>query len=84
MRVVAFIEPPQEDVIQKILQHCGLWSPSSPRAPPSGGGSGGPTPSSGEFRELTYVSDADGDSQGAFDEPWEPPYAELDTFDASF
>jgi hypothetical protein len=36
MKVVAFIEPPQADVIEKILRHCGLWPPSSPRAPPVG------------------------------------------------
>ena len=34
MKVVAFIEPPQTDVIEEILQHCGLWHSSSPRAPP--------------------------------------------------
>lgn len=33
MKVIAFIEPPQEDVIEKILRHCGLWS-STQRAPP--------------------------------------------------
>ncbi len=38
MQVVAFIEPPQGDVIEKILRHCGLWCPSSPRAPPDGDG----------------------------------------------
>ena len=35
MKVVAFIEPPQADVIERILRHCGLWNPSSPRAPPA-------------------------------------------------
>ena len=35
MKVVAFIEPPQADVIERILRHCGLWYPSSPRAPPA-------------------------------------------------
>ena len=39
MKVVAFIEPPQGDVIEKILRHCGLWQPSTPRAPPAGDGS---------------------------------------------
>ena len=28
MKVVAFIEPPQGDVIEKILRHCGLRCPS--------------------------------------------------------
>ena len=36
MKVVAFIEPPQGDVIEKILRHCGLWRPASPREPPAG------------------------------------------------
>ena len=36
MKVVAFIEPPQGAVIEKILRHCGLWRPS--RAPPRSGG----------------------------------------------
>lgn len=34
MKVVSFIEPPQSDVIEKILQHCGLWRSRSARAPP--------------------------------------------------
>ena len=37
MKVLAFIEPPQADVIEKILRHCGLWHCS--RAPPAGGDS---------------------------------------------
>ena len=31
MKVIAFIEPPQGEVIEKILRHCGLWHPSAPR-----------------------------------------------------
>ena len=27
MKVIAFIEPPQREVIEKILRHCGLWNP---------------------------------------------------------
>ena len=27
MKVVAFIEPPQGAVIERILRHCGLWHP---------------------------------------------------------
>ena len=34
MKVVSFIEPPQADVIEEILKHCGLWQSRSPRAPP--------------------------------------------------
>ena len=28
--MVAFIEPPQGDVIEKILRHCRLWCHASP------------------------------------------------------
>ncbi len=36
MEVIAFIEPPQGKVIERILRHCGLWREreSSPRGPP--------------------------------------------------
>ena len=34
MQVVSFIEPPQADVIEAILKHCGLWQPPRSRAPP--------------------------------------------------
>ena len=30
MKTIAFIEPPQGEVIEKILKHCGLWQPSRP------------------------------------------------------
>ena len=36
MKVVAFLEPPQADVIEKILRHCGLWHAT--RAPPGDNG----------------------------------------------
>jgi len=34
MKVVSFIEPPQAQVIEKILSHCGLWQERASRAPP--------------------------------------------------
>ena len=34
MKVVAFIQPPQQEVIQRILKHCGLWRQPGSRAPP--------------------------------------------------
>ena len=53
MTVIAFIEPPQGAVIEKILRHCGLWQPSTPRAPPAGiGWVHAPDDEPGE---LTYV-----------------------------
>ncbi|HRZ54264.1 MAG TPA: AraC family transcriptional regulator ligand-binding domain-containing protein [Candidatus Paceibacterota bacterium] len=33
MRIVAFIERHQTEVIEKILRHCGLWDEPSARAP---------------------------------------------------
>ncbi len=36
MKVIAFLEPPQGAVIEKILRHNGLWNPSTtPRPPPA-------------------------------------------------
>ena len=34
MKVVSFLNPPQREVIEKILHHCGLWKASAPRGPP--------------------------------------------------
>jgi hypothetical protein len=72
MKVVAFIEPPQRGVIERILRHCGLWHPSTPRAAPAGDGS---------------VHDPDGASNrqtGSSDEPQELTYVDIDTFLATF
>jgi len=35
MKIIAFIEARQDNVIRKILEHCGLWRDPPPRAPPS-------------------------------------------------
>ena len=63
MKIVAFIEPPQGDVIEKILRHCwSLWCPASPRAPPAGDvrvhDPDGDSAASDEPRELTFVDEA--------------------------
>ena len=65
MKVVAFIEPPQAEVIEKILRHCGLWCPASPWAPPAGDlrvhdpdGDADSHWGSAEPRELTFVDEA--------------------------
>ena len=60
MTVIAFIEPPQGDVIEKILRHCGLWHCS--RAPPAGehfvhDPDGDGQADSDEPRELTFVAE---------------------------
>jgi len=87
MKVVAFIEPPQGDVIEKILRHCGLWHSPSPRAPPDGP------------RELTFVDEDavwseteafacdpadDWYRQPADDEPREVTFVDEDTFWSEF
>ena len=64
MKVVAFSDPPQGQVIKKILSHCGLWKASAPRAPPVVDGlvqapdsssTDSRTGSSDQARKLTYV-----------------------------
>ena len=52
-------------MIEKILRHCGLWCPSSPRAPPAGDlrvhapdGNWESDSGSQESRELTFVDEA--------------------------
>jgi len=73
MKVVAFIEPHQDEVIEKILRHCGLWRASAPRPPPDVEG---------------LVHDLDGrfsDSQtGSSDQAGELTYVDMDTFLATF
>jgi len=61
MKVIAFIEPPQADVIEKILRHCELWNVSSPRAPPVGDGwvhnPDRDSAGSDKLRELTFLDE---------------------------
>ena len=76
MKVVSFIEPPQADVIEEILKHCGLWQASSPRAPPD---------VEGFVLELdaAYSANSIG-SQDQAEESQELTYVDIDTFLASF
>jgi len=53
MKVIAFIEAHQGDVIRRILQHCGLWQDPPPRAPPEP-----PRPPPGGKRGLASRRDA--------------------------
>ena len=57
MKVVAFIEPSQDEVVEKILRHCGLPQASAPRAPPDADGlvQELDSASSDQLQELTYV-----------------------------
>jgi hypothetical protein len=76
MKVVAFIEPPQHDVIEKILEHFGLWQAPAPRAPP-------------DMEDLVLELDAAySDSSIGFpdqtDQPQELTYVDIDTFLSTF
>ena len=76
MKVVSFIEPPQADVIEEILQHCGLWQSSTPRAPPD---------VDGLVLELDAAYSASSiDSSDQVDRSQELTCVDIDTFLASF
>ncbi len=76
MKVVAFIEPPQGDVIEEILTHCGLWRTSVPRAPPD---------VDGLVLDLDAAYSASSiDSPDQADQSQELTYVDIDTFLASF
>ena len=76
MKIVSFIEPPQADVIEEILQHCGLWQSSTPRAPPD---------VDGLVLELDAAYSASSiDSSDQVDRSQELTYVDIDTFLESF
>ncbi len=76
MQVVAFIEPLQADVIEEILQHCGLWQARAPRAPPD---------VDGLVLELDAAYSANSiDSPDHADQSQELTYVGIDTFLKSF
>ena len=83
MKVVAFIEPraPERndgraDVIEEILQHCGLWQSSTPRAPPD---------VDGLVLELDATYSANSiDSSDTADEFQDLTYVDIDTFLENF
>ena len=76
MKVVAFIEPPPHDVIEKILEHFGLWQAPAPRAPPD---------TEDLVLELDAAYSASAiDSPNQADESQELTYVDIDTFMASF
>ena len=70
MIVVAFIEPPQREVIERILKHGGLWEGSSARPPPPLG-----DPAHWD-REVIACRSPGG--------PHELTYVDQDTFEAIF
>ena len=73
MALVVFIDPPQGEVIERILRHCGLWRGSGPRPPPDVAG---------------VVHDLDGcfsDRQpGSCDQAGELTFVDMATFEATF
>ena len=76
MKVVSFIEPPQAEVIEAILKHCGLWQACAPRAPP-------------DVEDLVLeldaaFADSSLESLDQADEPQELTYVDIDTFLESF
>jgi hypothetical protein len=70
MKVVAFIDPPQTEVIEKILKHCGLWQGCSARPPPPVGDQ------THGVREVAACHSPGG--------PHELTYADQQTFEATF
>ncbi len=76
MKIVSFIDPPQNSVIEKILGHCGLWQASAPRAPPD---------VDGLVLELDAAySNSTIDSPDQVDQPQELTYVPIDTFLSTF
>jgi hypothetical protein len=76
MKVISFIDPPQRDVIEEILQHCRLWQASAPRAPPD---------VDNLVLELDAAySDSSIDFPDQADQPQELTYVDIDTFLTTF
>ena len=76
MKVVAFLEPSQGEVIEEILRHCGLWQASAPRAAPDG---------DGLVQDLdSAFLDSPIGSPDQADHSQELTYVDIDTFLATF
>jgi hypothetical protein len=69
MKVISFIEPPQAEVIEKIMRHCGLWHPHTPRPPPAAS----PQPATDDGSSATDAAESE-----------ERTYVDMDTFWATF
>jgi hypothetical protein len=98
MKVIAFIEPPQGALIEKILRHCGLWRPSTPRPPPGdfpspngsgAGGEGGDDAAFGRFDSSDWSDPVDFSAcdfsagpTASSDEPGDWTYVDIDTFES--
>ena len=69
------MEPPQREVIEKILRHCGLRPVS--RAPPQSDARRTSLAENGSFRACDEFSDPE---PAPSDEPREVTYVDIDTF----
>jgi hypothetical protein len=60
MKIISFIEARQDDVLRKILQHCGLWHDPPTRAPPKPGHGSRPVRAIAEPESgFSYEADPD-------------------------
>ena len=72
MKVVAFLEPSQGEVIEAILRHCGLWQVSAPDG-------------DGLVQDLdSAFLDSPIGSPDQADQSQELTYVDIDTFLATF
>ena len=84
MKVIAFIEPPRGDVIEKILRHCGRWDPSTARPPPEDGWVYEPA-ADWESQPIPVVGRSpDRPISSEEQEPGELTYVDMDEFLATF
>lgn len=68
MRIIAFIQPSQRAVIEKILKHRGLWEERARGPPPDRGAA----PRAPDLGELRYVSDLEFVDAAPPDPVWTP------------
>jgi hypothetical protein len=75
MKVVSFIEPPQAQVIERILKHCGLWKEPLSRPPPD---------TNGLARDLDSAFTSNKVGFPELDQANDLIYEDFDTFMATF
>jgi len=75
MTVISFIQPPQAEVIEKILRHCGLWQDMTSRAPPD---------VDGLVQDLDFGFSTPQNSPRQSNQAQDVSYQDINTFLASF
>ena len=81
-------------MIEKILRHCGLWQPSTPRPPPTRGGwpdfcgvavhgEGVETEAVSGSLDWSDPDDFSASSTASPDEPGDWTYVDIDTFESN-